>query len=232
LPHLPHNPPPRLIEKYTKVAPTEHVAKYWATVEWFDETVGDLLRYLDEQKLSDHTIVVYVTDNGWITDPLTGNAAPKSKQSQYDGGLRTPIMIRWPGRVKPQRSESLASSLDLAPTLLAAAGLKPAPEMPGINVLDEKAVAGRTALFGECFTHNSKALNNPAASLRWRWMIAREADDYWKLIVPDPKNEPKSSVELYNLTDDPFEERNLAADHGDRVHSMRDRIDAWWPTGK
>jgi uncharacterized sulfatase len=232
LPHLPHNPPQRLIEKYTKVAPTEHVAKYWATVEWFDETVGELMGYLDEQKLSDNTIVAYVTDNGWIGDPQTGKDAPKSKQSQYDGGLRTPIMIRWPGHVKPQRSESLASSLDLAPTLLVAAKLKPTPQMPGINLLDEKAVAGRTAIFGECFTHNSKDLNHPAVSLRWRWMISREGNDNWKLIVPYPPNEPSSPIELYNLTDDPNEERNLAADHTERVQSMRGKIDAWWPAGK
>jgi uncharacterized sulfatase len=231
LPHLPHNPPKRLIEKYKDAAPSLHVAKYWASVEWFDETVGDLMRYLDEHQLSDNTIVAYVTDNGWITDPTTGQADPRSKQSPYDGGLRTPIMIRWPGHVKPQRSESLAMSLDLAPTLLAAVNLNSTPQMPGINLLDERAMAGRTTIFGECFTHNSKDLNNPAASLRWRWMIARERDGDWKLIVPDPKNEPGSPVELYNLADDPFEQHNLATDKIAQVESMQRKIDAWWPGG-
>ena len=101
MPHQPHNPPQRILDKYARVAPSLQVAKYWGMVEWFDETVGDLLKHLDEQKLSDNTIVVFVTDNGWITDPKTGSYAPKSKQSQYDGGVRTPIMIRWPGHVKP-----------------------------------------------------------------------------------------------------------------------------------
>jgi uncharacterized sulfatase len=141
-------------------------------------------------------------------------------------------MIRWPGHAKPEKSDSLALSLDLVPTLLAAANLKPTPQMPGINLLDEQAVANRKELFGECFTHNSKDLDKPAASVRYRWMISQERDGNWKLIVPDPKNEPKQTVELYNLTDDPFEQRNLADKEVGRVESMRRTIDAWWAADK
>jgi uncharacterized sulfatase len=227
LPHQPHNPPERLLATYRDAAPSLHVAKYWANVEWFDETVGQLLRYLDEHKLAVNTIVAYVADNGWITDPKTGQADPRSKQSPYDGGLRTPIMIRWSGHVKPHRSDSLAISIDLAPTLLAAAGLKPTPQMPGINLLDEHAVANRKAIFGECFTHNSQDLNNPAASLRYRWMI----EDGWKLVVPDRRNEPKSVVELYDIIEDPAEQHNEAGSNADRVDTMREKLNAWWPAG-
>jgi uncharacterized sulfatase len=225
MPHQAHNPPQRLLKKYERVAPTLPVARYWGMVEWFDETVGSLLEYLDDEGLTENTIVVYVADNGWITDPQTGEYAPKSKQSQYDGGLRTPIMIRWPPHVKPKRSDALALSIDLAPTLLAAAGLEPTSQMQGINLLNKKAVAGRTAIFGECFSHESKDLNDPAASLRWRWMV--EGD--WKLILPDPQNEPDSPVELYNLAEDPHEEQNLADERGAQVETMRNKIDAWWP---
>jgi uncharacterized sulfatase len=228
MPHLPHNPPDRLLAKYKDVAPSLPEAKYWATVEWFDETVADLLRYLDEQRLTDNTIVVYIADNGFITDPKTGNADNRSKQSPYDGGLRTPILIRWPGHVKPQRSDSLAISLDLAPTLLTAANVKPTPQMPGVNLLDEKAVAGRKAIFGECFTHNSKDLNNPAASVRWRWMI----DGEWKLILPDPTNEPKTRPELYAILEDPNEQHNAADSNADRVDAMTEEINAWWPAAR
>ncbi len=228
MPHLPHNPPDRLLAKYKSLTPSLQVAKYWANVEWFDETVGDLLHYLDEHNLADNTIVVYVADNGWITDPKTGQATNRSKQSQYDGGLRTPIMIRWPGHVMPERSDSLASSLDIAPTLLTAAGLNPTPQMPGINLLNSQAVANRKELFGECFTHNLRDLNNPAASVRFRWMI----DGAWKLIVPDAENEPESRVELYNLAEDPGEQKNLAAGEVNRVDSMRKKVDAWWPADK
>ncbi len=224
MPHEPHNPPKRLEDKYAKVAPTRQVAKYWGMVEWFDETVGDLLKHLDDQKLSDNTIVLFVIDNGWITNPKTGSYAPKSKQSQYDGGVRTPIMVRWPGHVKPERSEALASSIDFAPTLLAAAKLQPTPRMTGVNLLDRQAVAARKEVFGECFLQDSVEPNNPAASLKWRWMI----DGKWKLIVPDPHNRPNDKVELYDLANDPNEEHNLVANHSEVVNTMEGALDKWW----
>jgi uncharacterized sulfatase len=224
MPHQPHNPPQRLLDKYAHVAPSLEVAKYWGMVEWFDETVGDLLKHLDEQKLSENTIVIFVTDNGWITDPKTGSYAPKSKQSQYDGGVRTPIMVRWTGHVKPQRSDALASSLDIAPTLLAAAKLRPMPQMSGIDLLDTRSVATRKAIFGECYTQDSVDPNDPAASLRWRWMIKGN----WKLIVPDPHNRPNDKVELYDLIADPYEEHDLAASRKEIVNSMRGALSGWW----
>jgi uncharacterized sulfatase len=69
MPHQVHNPPQRLLKKYESIAPTLHVAKYWGMVEWFDETVGSLLKHLEQQGLAENTIVVYLADNGWITDP-------------------------------------------------------------------------------------------------------------------------------------------------------------------
>lgn len=224
MPHQPHDPPQRLLEKYVPFAPTPSIARYWAMVEWFDETVGALLRYLDDEGLTQNTVVIYLADNGWMTDPQTGNYASKSKQSPYDGGLRTPIIIRWPDHVKPQHCERLALSIDLAPTLLAAARLRPTPRMQGINLLDEKALAARPAIFGECFTHESKDLYRPAASLRWRWMI----DGDWKLILPEPDNEPDGSIELFNLAEDPQEERNLTLKYPERTDQMRRKIDEWW----
>jgi uncharacterized sulfatase len=224
MPHQVHNPPQRLLKKYKSVAPTLHVAKYWGMVEWFDETVGSLLKHLDQQGLAENTIVVYVADNGWITDPQTGEYAPKSKQSQYDGGLRTPIMIRWPSHVEPRRSEALATSIDLVPTLLTAAHIEATSQMQGINLLNEEAIKARQAIYGECFTHESKDHNRPAASLRWRWMI--EGD--WKLILPNPQNQPDDAIELYNLSNDPHEERNVADSHGALVEKMHAKVNAWW----
>lgn len=118
LPHTPHNPPQRLFDKYKSLTKSEHVARYWAMCEFFDETCGQLLDHLAEQKLAENTIVIYVTDNGWIQDPDKPQYAPKSKQSQYDGGLRTPIMVRWPGKVAPRMSDVPISSLDILPTVL------------------------------------------------------------------------------------------------------------------
>jgi sulfatase-like protein len=77
LPHTPHNPPERLLAKYRDKTPSLSVAKYWAMVEWFDETCGQLLDHLEAEKLADNTVVIYVADNGWIqeADALRRRAA-------------------------------------------------------------------------------------------------------------------------------------------------------------
>ncbi len=224
MPHEPHTPPERLLEYYQGRAPTPAVAKYWAMVEWFDETVGQLLDFLDRRELARDTIVVYLADNGWIQNPDGPRFAPKSKQSPYDGGLRTPIMIRWPARVAPRKSDELAISIDIMPTLLAAVGVQPWSELQGVNLLDDEAVRRRRAIFGECFTHNAVDLHRPAASVRFRWTI----EEHWKLIVPDAKNEPDAKIELYDLAADPAEETNLAASQPRRVEQMRAELDRWW----
>lgn len=225
MPHLPHTPPDRLLKKYIPLAPHPRVARYWAMIEWFDETVGQLLSRLSERGHADNTIVIYLADNGWITDPSTGRDAPKSKQSPYDGGLRTPILIRWPSHVQPGRTDELASSIDLAPTLLAAVGLEPDRSLPGINLLDRQARQARDAIFGECFTHDIVDFADPAASLRWRWIVSGQ----WKLIVPAMQNEPQAETELYDLEQDPFETNNLADAHPQRLAEMQAALDAWWP---
>ncbi len=224
LPHDPHNAPERYLGKYKGRDPSEHVAKYWANVDWFDDTCGELLGYLDREKLSENTIVVYVTDNGWIQDPDRPRYAPRSKQSPYDGGLRTPIMVRWPGKIRPAMNDTPVSSLDILPTLLDAAGIARPDGIPGVSLTDPAAIAARQAVFGECFTHNAVDLAKPESSLRWRWIIQGD----WKLIVPAPQNEPDGKVELFNLKADPGEANNLAAAEKERVERMRAALDAWW----
>jgi arylsulfatase A-like enzyme len=224
MPHLPHNPPARFLDKYRNKTNSIHVAKYWATVEWFDETCGQLIEHLDQRGLTSNTIIVYVADNGWIQSVDNPECAPKSKQSQYDGGLRTPIMVRWPGKVQAQKSAGLASSIDLAPTLLRAAGADVPRNMPGIDLLDTSAVKKRDAVFGTCFTHDAVDLQAPAKSVRWRWCV----QDEWKFIVPSAANEPNAPMELYNLADDPHEERNLADKEKKRVARLQKKVDSWW----
>ena len=78
LPHRPHNPPERLLEDYLKLGMPEPIATYRAMCTWFDETCGALLGYLDEKDLTDDTLVVLVTDNGWLQMPDTSGFAPRS----------------------------------------------------------------------------------------------------------------------------------------------------------
>lgn len=223
LPHSPHNPPERLLERYRAKAPTLEIAKYWAMCEWFDETIGTLLTHLDEKRLTDNTLVVYLCDNGWIQDPDADRYAPRSKRSPYEGGLRTPIIVRWPRHIEPQVRDELATSLDLAPTILNAAGLSPTKEMPGINLLDDAAVAARTTLTGEIFEHNAVEIGKPASSLQYRWIIRGD----WKLIVPAPRMK-ENSAELFNLREDPDEQRNLVAGEASRVRELQRELDRWW----
>jgi uncharacterized sulfatase len=227
LPHDPHNAPQRLVDRYKERAPNLQTAKYWANVEWFDETIGQLLDHLDRHGLSDNTIVAYVTDNGWVQGPNADNQSLRSKRTPYDAGLRTPIMLRWPGRVKPRRSDELASSLDLMPTLLKAAGIAAPAGLPGLDLLDGRAVRARRTLYGAIFTHDAVDIRDPAANLMTRWMI----DGDWKLLLPVPGKanaEQPQSVELYRITADPDEQRNLAAREAKRVEAMRRKLDAWW----
>jgi len=222
MPHDPHTPPKELLEKYLKVQPNEHIAKYWAMCEWFDQTIGDLLKHLDEQGLTKNTIVTYVSDNGWIQDPNSPRYADKSKQSQYDGGLRSPIMVRWPGTIAPKTSDTPVSSIDFFPTLLKLAGVS-VPKSPGIDLTDEAAVAARKTIYGECFLHNFVNMDNPASSLKWRWILENNK----KLIVPAIVNE-SSELELYDVLADPMETKNLAGEQPEVNIALIKKLDEWW----
>jgi len=223
LPHQPHNPAEKYLAPYRDKTQSAFEQKYAGNVEWFDDTCGQLLKHLETAKLADHTIVMTVTDNGWIQDP-NANRFVRSKLSPYDAGHRTPIMIRRPGRIKPAKSAALASSLDIAPTVLAAVGLKPHADMSGLNLLDAVAVKNRTAIFGEDYAHDAVDIDSPARSLRFRWII----DGDWKLIVPNVKLEPNAAVELYRITADPFEKTNLAEKEPEQVKRLTKALDVEW----
>jgi arylsulfatase A-like enzyme len=227
MPHTPHNPPARLLDMYAGRTASPHVARYWAMIEWFDESCGQLLDHLDQQGLADDTIVLYLADNGWTQDP-DGPGFVRSKRSPHDAGLRTPIIVRWPGHVAPGESDRLAMSIDVVPTVLAAVGQSPPADLAGLDLLDDAALAQRPAIHGECFTHNAIDLDRPAANLLHRWIIR----DPWKLIVPHGNPAPDESfarqVELYDILADPTEQTNLAGERPDVVAELTGALDAWW----
>lgn len=232
MPHNPHNPPKRLVEHYQAPGRPLALARYYAMCEWFDETCGELLAGLEERGLSENTLVIHLTDNGWIqrtpkTDVPKGwkkSYAPKSKRSPYDGGLRTPITLHWPGHIEPARYETLVSSIDVAPTILAAAGIEPPKSMTGLNLLQIIANGGkspRKSVFGEVYTHDLAGIDTPVAGLRYRWI--RQGP--WKLIVPTATSE---MPELYHVVKDPDETNNLADEAPGRVTRLRADLDRWW----
>jgi arylsulfatase A-like enzyme len=223
LPHQPHNPPERLLAKYKDKTESLFIAKYWANCQWWDETCGELLAHLDKQGLAENTLVVYVTDNGWIQSPNANPFAPRSKRSPYEGGVRTPIMLRWPAHLKPARNDqALASTIDLAPTILAACGLTSSKAMRGLSLLDVAAgkSPGHDSVFGEIYSHDVADLERPTASLEFRWCISGE----WKLI----ESADGKTRELFNVLADPGEERDLASQHPDRVQKLSELIKSNW----
>jgi arylsulfatase A-like enzyme len=224
MPHTPHTPPQRLLEKYVEAGPQ---AAYYAMIEWFDETCGQLLDYLENKGLSENTIVFYISDNGW---PGSAKATPNEQ------GIRTPVMIRWPDKVHPRRdNKHLASNIDLVPTILAACGLEPTEEMSGINLLDRVSVANRDVIFAENFLHDMIDMEQPAKSLRARSCITKD----WKLTVwQDPQPDvklpgwqtpaPEDKIVLINLKKDPMETTNLADNHPKKVVAMKKQLNNWW----
>ena len=228
LPHTPHNPPARLLAKYHPLVEsgelTESEAQYYANVERWDEAVGALLAALDERGLRESTLVVYVCDNGWITLPGRNAYAPRSKRSPHEGGVRTPILLSRPGTIAPRTAETPVSSVDIAPTILAACGVPAPAAMTGAVLIEPASVAGRGPVFGEVFAHDQPYPAPPAAGLNWRWVV----DGRWKLIAPFAPNMPDEPVELYDLESDPHETRNLAAQQPERVAALRATLDAWW----
>lgn len=235
LPHTPHNPPKRLLDEYQQPGRSKSIATYYAMCEWFDETCGQLLNRLDEKKIADNTLVIYVTDNGWIQMPEANHYAPRSKRSPYEGGTRTPILFRWPGRISPTDRPELCSSIDIVPTMLAAAGVEIPPQLPGLNLLphlQQGTAIDRDTIFGESFAHDIADIQNPEASLQYRWVIR----DHSKLLLtydgrpgkmryPPEGNEPQ----LFDLEADPHERVNLAVQQPERVKELSDLLTAWYP---
>ena len=241
LPHTPHNPPERLLKPYQNLGLPLPIAKYYAMCTWFDETCGQLIELLEKRGLRDDTIIVYVTDNGWIQNPEKNGYAPRSKQTPYEGGIRTPIMFSWPnGNLKNGKRKDVVSSIDLFPTVLAAAGARAPKGLPGLNLLEnlrnEKPIK-RKGIFGESFAHDVADVENPEDSLIFRWTI----EGKWKLLLTydgevnryqstHPRKEKRP--QLFNLLKDPQEKRNLAGDNPEVVARLAAKIGKWWPVNE
>ena len=240
LPHTPHNPPERILRKYQTKHRPETIAKYYAMCEWFDETCGQLVDHLEKKGVRDNTLIVYVTDNGWIQDPDSKGYAPRSKQTPYEGGIRTPIMFSWPKRLKPAMRDDLVSSIDIVPTMLAAGGSDIPKDLPGLNLLPNLEAGkkiDREAIFGESFAHDIADVEDPEASLLFRWCI----EGRWKLLLTydgevnrykstHPRTEKRP--QLFDLLADPAETKNLAGDNPEIVARLADRIGKWYPVKK
>jgi uncharacterized sulfatase len=244
LPHTPHNPPERLLKKYNDGSVPVKIAKYYAMCEWFDETCGELVSGLDDRKIRENTLIVYVCDNGWIssvpgmTSPKNWNSSfsPRTKRSANEGGIRTPIFFQWPAKLKAADRPERVTSLDLYPTILAAAGCPIPEDLPGLNLLPtlmgEEELTRKT-LFGESFSHDVQVVDDPDRSLLHRWCI----DGDWKLILsydtPIKGGKPifrkfdAQPPRLYDLSKDPEEENDLSGQFPEKLIELQNKISDW-----
>ncbi len=226
--HTPIEGKPKLVERFKNKNPGKHHRhpEYAAMVSSMDENVGRVLRKLDELNIADNTVVVLTSDNGGVDFPTakSGHRPPtrnfpfrSGKGTLYEGGLRVPLIIRWPGCTR-SGSESTAqvTSQDFFPTLADALGQVDAPRHDGESLLpllrDPQAKLARKALYWH-YPHYYPRMTPGSA--------VREGD--WKLI----HYYEGDRVELFELQDDPGETRNLATVQPNRVKVLRGRLDAW-----
>lgn len=223
--HTPIQGKDSLIKKYRakKSAGLKQTnAAYAAMVESLDDSIGRIRRKLDELKLSDRTIVIFTSDNGGRVPTTSNHPLRVGKGSCYEGGTRVPLIVFWPGVTKPgTRSETQVISMDLYPTILAAAGLieKSPPNLDGLNLaplLRGGVQPERDALYWHYphYQHYQLGGTTPYGAVR--------AGDF-KLIefFTDQR------VELYNLRTDIGEQSNLASEMPAKRDELRAQLHAW-----
>ena len=204
-PHTPIQPPAEWLKKVQQRDPqmTDRRAKLVALIEHMDAGFGRVLKALEETGQAENTIVVFTSDNGGQIDVGANNGPLRDgKQSVYEGGLKVPCGVRWPGHVKPEtQTELQAMSMDLFPTLLEAADVKLSHRIEGRSVmptwLGHSQSPLREAWFFSRREGGVRYGGKTIEAVRW---------GDWKLL----QNSPFSPQELYNLKSDPLEEYDLS----------------------
>jgi arylsulfatase A-like enzyme len=197
---------------------------YAGMVESVDDSVGRVMGKLDELGVADNTVVIFMSDNGGLStvarEGSTCNLPLRAgKGWLYEGGIREPMIIKWPGTVKPGSTcAEPVTSTDFYPTMLEMAGLplKPDQHVDGVSLLPllkQKGKLERKAIYWH-YPHYHGSGNKPSGAIR--------AGDY-KLIEWYEDN----TVELYNLKDDIGEKNDLAAKMPDKAGELRRMLHRW-----
>lgn len=232
-PHTPIQAPPDLVEKYRKkrreLGDDNLNPTYAAMMERIDSGVGRLLAALEELGLRERTVVLLTSDNGAEAAlgsvPVTSLAPLRGcKEWLYEGGIRVPMVIVWPGHAKPGSvCDSAVSVLDFYPTILGMAGLplpgnQPVDGLSLVPVLEGKPepVLEERPLFW----YDVKSEEMADGSLLLPAAVVRLGP--WKLI-----RHFGGETELFQLEDDPSESRNVAGSHPEKVEELGRLLDAW-----
>jgi N-acetylgalactosamine-6-sulfatase len=230
---------------------SEHMRRYLADLNSMDEDIGRLLKRLDELGLRDNTIVVFNSDQGPADirasaendpDKKKKRAKPKvggsdaeyarldamgysgefrgGKHGMFEGGVRVPWIVRWPGHVPAKQvdEQSVLSGADWLPTLCAITGIK-------INPDDYDGEDTSAAWFGQGDHVRMKPLLWKTSAVGSESGIREKQ---WKLIHPTRKK--AGEIELYEITTDPGETHNVAAQHPDVVKRLSTKVEAWVAT--
>ncbi|RRQ49030.1 heparan N-sulfatase [Maribacter algicola] len=244
----PHNPEDVILPPYhpDKEKVRKDYALYYDEISRLDDYVGKVVSELKRQGVSDNTMILFITDNG--------RAFPRDKTTLYEGGIKTPWIIKWPAKIKAgSRSDNLISSIDIAPTFMKIAGLRPLPEFEGLNftaLLNEEAEPIRDEIYAEDHFHDfedyTRAIrtnkykyiknfypdlpNTPSADiirdLTWKSMISEREKGNLNEAQMGCFITPRPNEELYNILADPHELNNLAESdaHKEVLSDMRSRL--------
>ncbi|MBA3439322.1 MAG: sulfatase [Pyrinomonadaceae bacterium] len=225
--HIPLVAKRELVAKYrqeTKPGQTQSNALYAAMIDSMDESVGRITGKLEELKIADNTIIVFTSDNGGLSvkegphTPSTSNAPLRTgKGYLYEGGIREPLIVRWPGVVKPGSVNHVpVSSVDFYPTIMEMAGVKNQQMVDGMSLtplLKQRGGLRREEIFWH-YPHYSNQGGKPGGAVR-------QGD--FKLIEFYEDNH----AELYNLKRDTGEANNLTNKMPKKTRELRQKLAAW-----
>ena len=227
--HSPHDAPPELTKKYRDLGEKPKRAVYKGMTEYTDRAVGSILQTLDDIQATDDTLVFLASDNG-PTDPASCRGLRGKKSFTWEGGIRVPAIVRWPGRVPAGTvSDAVVGGIDLLPTLCAVLDQKlPACTIDGINILpilENRPVIRHQPIL--TFFYRT----SPAASMRLGdYVLIAHSDDEARpkthaLTRPDmPRIKVTQLVEfeLYNIKNDLAQTKDLAHSEPKTLEKMRD----------
>ena len=204
-----------------KVRILQKHAVYAAMVEAMDEAVGKVLKQIDDSGIAENTVVIFTSDNGGLSTsegtPTSNMPLRGGKGWVYEGGIREPWIIRYPGITRPgSTSEQPISSIDLYPTVCSAAGVATEHEIDGVNLLPalQGQSLNRDALYWH-YPHYSNQGGIPGGAIRMGNM---------KLI----ERYEDGQVHLYDLRNDIGEQEDLREQHPEKVNEMRNRLHQWY----
>ena len=214
-PHSPFQVPDKYFDKYKNRGLDDKTACVHGMVENLDDNIGRILKRLDELKLSDNTIVLFLTDNGPNSDRYNGGMKGR-KGSVHEGGIRVPLFIRWPGHIKPGTNISqIAAHIDMFATIIEICGI-PMPEtllQDGISLVP--LLKGQTGSWPDrmIFTFRSPrgdSSNVPGSVRTQRWRAVKGRNRW----------------ELYDMLIDPGQKKNVSKNHPVVVKKLSSAFEA------